>query len=92
MYTIYAIYNKKHGKFYIGQTKDLSAARIDLHNSKTFKGCYTAKFDGKWESVYKEKARTYREALAREKQLKSYRGREFIKKTININFSFYVPG
>lgn len=82
MYKVYAIYNSKHDKLYIGQTKDLSS-RLMLHNNKSFKKGYTAKFDGKWEVIYKENVQTRLEALIREKQLKSYRGRQFIKTKID---------
>jgi putative endonuclease len=81
MYLVYAIYNADNNKFYIGQTKDLSS-RLMLHNSHTFKHCYTTKFAGKWDLVYKEEMYTRQEALKREKQLKSYQGRQFIKSII----------
>jgi putative endonuclease len=81
MYSIYAIYNKKNDKFYIGQCEDL-AVRLNLHNSKEFSHSYTARFDGTWEVIYSETVESRLEALTREKQLKSYRGREFIKKYI----------
>lgn len=80
MYTIYAIYNKAHNKFYIGQTEDLER-RLQLHNTKAFKG-YTASFDGEWVVIYSEEVNSRVEALKREKQLKSYQGRQFIKKFI----------
>jgi predicted GIY-YIG superfamily endonuclease len=35
-----------------------------------------------WILIYKEEFSTRQEALVREKQLKSYRGREFVKKCI----------
>lgn len=81
MYTVYAIYNKKHSKIYIGQCEDLSV-RLELHNNKEFKNSYTAKFDGIWSLIYKENTESRQEALKREKQLKSFRGREFIRKYI----------
>ncbi len=81
MFYVYAVYNKKHSKIYIGQTDNLEI-RIKLHNSKEFKKSYTARFDGEWELVYKEIVDTRLDALKREKQLKSYRGREFIKNLI----------
>lgn len=81
MYTVYATYNRNHDKIYIGQTKDLSE-RLYLHNNKILKG-YTAKFNGVWELIYKESLPTRQETLVREKQLKSYRGRQFIKQFIN---------
>ena len=81
MYIIYAIYNNKYKKFYIGQTDDIEK-RLDLHNNKTFKHCYTSRFDGEWKLIYQEDVSTRQEALKREKQLKSFRGREFVKKFI----------
>ena len=77
MYIIYALYNSEAKKIYIGQTQDLNA-RIILHNQHEFKG-YTSRFRGEWKLIYQESATTRTEALLREKQLKSYRGREFIR-------------
>lgn len=79
MHLVYAIYNKKHDKIYIGQCENLSL-RLRLHNNKTFKNSYTAKFDDVWSLIYKEETANRQEALKREKQLKSFKGREFIKK------------
>ncbi len=81
MFYVYSVYNKKHNKIYIGQTENLDQ-RVQLHNDKEFKNSYTARFDGGWVLIYKEELETRLEALKREKQLKSYRGREFIKKLI----------
>ena len=81
MYFVYAIFNSKHKKIYIGQTEDLEN-RLNFHNKKLFKNSYTARFDGEWKLIFKEKLLTRKEALYREKQFKSYRGREFIKKHI----------
>ncbi|MBI4039516.1 hypothetical protein HY388_01685 [Candidatus Daviesbacteria bacterium] len=53
-----------------------------LHDEKTFRNSFTARFDGEWKLIYKEQVEDRKEALLREKQLKSYRGREFIKKFI----------
>ena len=80
MYFVYGIYNPKHNKIYIGQTIDLEE-RLKFHNSHTFKG-YTSKFDGVWQLIYSEKVDTRQQALIREKQLKSYRGRQFVKSFI----------
>ena len=80
MYYIYAIYNPQHKKIYIGQTADITE-RLKLHNEHVFKG-YTSKFDGVWQLIYSEKVDTRQEALKREKQLKSYQGRLFIRKHI----------
>ena len=80
MFTVYAIYNREVGKLYIGQTVNLPY-RMYLHNTHAFKG-YTSRFKGRWELIYEESTATRSEALQREKQLKSYRGREFVKARI----------
>lgn len=82
MYYVYAIYNELNKKIYIGQTEDLDL-RIKMHNDKTFRNSYTSRFDGEWELIYKEKLGSRVEALKREKQLKSYRGRQFIENLIH---------
>ena len=74
---VYAIYNRKNEKIYIGQTRDLEE-RLRLHNNKAFQG-YTSQFDGPWSVIYSEMVDSRIEALKREKQLKSYRGRQFVK-------------
>jgi putative endonuclease len=81
MFYVYALYNKVHSKIYIGQTDNLEE-RLRLHKEKYFKTSYTAKLDGNWDLIYKEEHETRIEALKREKQLKSFRGREFVKKFI----------
>jgi len=84
MYSVYALYNLKHDRIYIGQTEDL-VLRLKLHKDKGFgKNHYTARLDGDWNLIYTEAVQTRIEALKREKQLKSYRGRQFIKKQIPI--------
>lgn len=80
MYTIYAIYNQGANRLYIDQTVDLET-RLEQHSRRTFRG-YASRFDGKWTLIYSEVVGTRQEALVREKQLKSFRGREFVKKFI----------
>ena len=77
MYFVYAVHNQEAGKYYIGQTSNLDE-RLRMHNDHTFKS-YTSRFEGEWKLIYKEMVSTRLEALKREKQLKSFRGREFIK-------------
>lgn len=81
MYTIYAIYNRTHDKIYIGQTKNL-AERLQLHQTKVFGGSYTSRFDGEWQMIYSEIVENRRDAPKRERQLKSFRGREFVRSRI----------
>lgn len=81
MFFIYAFYNKKHNKIYIGQTENLEE-RLELHREKLFSSSFTARLDGNWNLIYQEQVHDRAQALKREKQLKSYRGREFIKQYI----------
>ena len=80
MYFVYAIYNPRHDKIYIGQTKDLEE-RLRMHNEHVLGG-YTSRFDGEWILVHHEEFEARKMMLLREKQLKSFRGREFIRKHI----------
>ena len=81
MHFVYALYNKRHGKIYIGQTRNLEE-RLRLHKERLFVNSFTARFDGGWELIYYETIENRKQALLREKQLKTYRGREFIKQHI----------
>lgn len=80
MFSVYVIYNSDNNKVYIGQTEDLEK-RLLVHNNHSLGG-YTSRFPGKWELIYKESVTTRSEALIREKQLKSFRGREYIRNFI----------
>ena len=81
-YTVYVITNENN-KIYIGQTNDLEK-RLLRHNDilPNKNSSYTHRMNGKWELVYQEEFRTRTEAIQREKQLKSYKGRLFIKNQI----------
>ena len=83
MYWVYALYNKKHNKIYIGQTVDLEKSLRNHNNKQDDTHVYTRQFDGVWVLMHKEIYKTRQDALIREKQLKSYRGREFVKKLIH---------
>lgn len=80
MYYVYALHNQSSGGIYIGQTNNLTR-RVKQHNSKN--NChYTTKQKGEWQVIHVEVVKTRSEALKREKQLKSARGRQFIKTRI----------
>lgn len=85
MYTVYAIVSDSSGKIYIGQTVDIEN-RLVQHNSTSEKhvGMYTLKNKGPWRLIHSESFETRTEALKREKQLKSFRGREWIKGKLNM--------
>ena len=80
MFYVYALYNSDNGKIYIGQTGDLDK-RLVGHNKKQGNH-FTSKLDGEWTLIYKEALNSRKEAIIRERELKSFRGREFIKKYI----------
>ena len=80
VYTVYAIRSETTGKIYIGFTGDLKR-RLKYHNGELGfkKRAYTYKNKGPWKLIYRENYKSKSEALKREKQLKSYKGREFVK-------------
>ena len=77
---VYAIYNKQCDKIYIGITADLER-RLKEHNLKLGTH-FTARYEGNWMVIYQENCINKKEALKRERQLKSYQGRLFVKKHI----------
>ena len=81
-YFVYAIYNIQNDKIYIGQTVDL-VVRLKQHNDYSFKK-FTSRYSGGWVVVHQEVFKSRKEAVKREKELKSYQGRKFIKNKICI--------
>jgi putative endonuclease len=79
MFFVYVIYSDTIGRKYIGQTEDLER-RINEHNNGLL-GVYT-KNKGPWRLVYFEQYQTRSEAMKREKELKTGKGRDFLKTTI----------
>lgn len=79
MHYIYVIFNKENGKYYIGQTNNLDR-RIIEHNNPNHH--YTGKISGVWELIYSEELKDRKSVIIRERQLKSFQGREFVKKYI----------
>ena len=75
MFTVYALYSPQYQKIYIGHTSNLEE-RIKSHNELGTKG-WTIRYRP-WTLVHTETFATKGEAMAREKQLKSARGRETI--------------
>ena len=77
MYFIYVLENSS-GRWYIGQTDDI-VRRLGRHNMNMVK---STKNYGPWNIVYSETCNTRREAMQREKYLKSGRGRIYLKSKI----------
>ncbi len=96
MYFIYALYSEKQNKIYIGYSSD-PEKRMLSHNDERNKG-WTGRYQP-WKLVYTEKCDTKTEALKREKQLKSAKGRKFIWNLIELKkhilntkkFSWFSP-
>ena len=79
IFTVYVLYSEKYDKIYIGYTSHL-INRFHAHNSLAKKG-YTIKYRP-WIVCHTEVFSSKNEATLREKQLKSYQGRLFIRNTI----------
>ncbi len=79
MYVTYVLYSKKYHKIYIGYTSQL-IKRFHSHNRLATKG-WTIKYRP-WEVIYLEFFEIKQEAIRREKELKTTRGRDFISKLI----------
>ena len=86
MFYVYAIYNKERNKIYIGQTADLER-RLKRHNGelKSKLSSFTSKNAGNWELIYSEEIDTRENAMKREKQLKTFKGRLFIKSLFSLD-------
>lgn len=78
-YYVYAIKNNI-GNIYIGYTSDL-VKRLKRHNKQlpNRSNSFTSKNAGNWLLFYIEELLSREEAIKREKQLKSYQGRKFLK-------------
>jgi putative endonuclease len=83
MFYVYVLYSKIYEKIYVGFTSDLEQ-RLLSHNELGKKG-WTINFRP-WIIIYTEKFNSKSEAMKREKQLKSARGREWIWEKIRDEF------
>ena len=77
---VYVIYAPKYDKIYIGYSSN-PANRFLAHNHPENKGS-TKKYQP-WVLVHIEKFNCKQEAMQREQQLKSHKGRDFIRELIN---------
>jgi putative endonuclease len=83
MYTVYCLYSQKYDKIYIGFTNNL-IQRFYSHNKLCNKG-WTIKFRP-WVVLYTEVYHSKTEAMKREKKLKTYRGRLFLREIMSEYF------
>jgi putative endonuclease len=79
VFSAYILYSKNHNTIYVGYSSD-AESRSWFHNSVANKG-WTKRYQP-WIFVHKEDYSPKREAMAREKFLKSGKGREWIWKEI----------
>ncbi|MFC0263281.1 GIY-YIG nuclease family protein [Fontibacter flavus] len=79
MYCVYVLYSFSANRLYTGMTTDL-ITRFNFHNSKSTKG-FTLRFRP-WYCIHTEFFDSKKDALLREKELKSGKGREWIKHQI----------
>lgn len=84
MYTTYVICNQT-GKIYIGQTENL-VLRLKRHNQElpSKSSSYTHKNKGPWKVIHTENFLTRADAVTREKELKNFQGRQYIKNLLNM--------
>tara|TARA_R110000868_G_scaffold1211_5_gene9409 strand:+ start:15 stop:266 length:252 start_codon:yes stop_codon:yes gene_type:complete len=79
MFLVYVLYSNNYDKIYIGYTSDLEQ-RVISHNHEKNKG-WTKNYQP-WAVIHTEEFDTKQEALKREQELKSSRGRAFIRNKI----------
>jgi len=78
MYSVYVLRSKTTGRFYSGSTSEL-ARRVEEHNADATR---STKHRGPWELVYEETFPTRSEAMRRERELKTGKGREELKRLL----------
>ncbi|NVJ87625.1 MAG: GIY-YIG nuclease family protein [Algoriphagus sp.] len=78
-FVVYVLFSPSSGKTYTGMTSDL-ITRFYFHNYKSTKGFTTR--CRPWIVAHVESFHSKKEALIREKELKSGKGRDWIKKFI----------
>ncbi len=83
MFTVYVLYSPNYDKIYVGYTINLEQ-RMLSHNELGKKG-YTVKYRP-WEILFTETFSTKSEALKREKQLKTSRGRTYIRQQVKSKY------
>ena len=79
MFAVYVLYSENYNKIYVGYTSNIEQ-RLLAHNHLETKG-YTLKYRP-WKLIYTEVFSEKSEAMKREKQLKTAKGREFIWKLV----------
>ena len=77
---VYILQNPR-GKFYVGQTEDLTA-RLEFHNNtKSFDGHFTRK-NGPWKLVWSEQHESRQSAMKREREIKRMKSAKWIRENL----------
>ena len=79
MFTVYILHSVQSNKIYIGFTSNLEQ-RLISHNELSNKG-WTIRFRP-WKLIHSEVFETKSDAMKREKELKSSRGRNWIRENL----------
>ena len=79
MYSTYVLYSSGFNKIYIGFSSELTN-RLMAHNDSRNTG-WSSRYQP-WELLYSEEYHTKAEAMKREKQLKTCKGRESIHEMV----------
>jgi putative endonuclease len=79
VFYLYILRSESRGHYYIGQTQDITE-RLTYHNSNYSK---SLKNRGPWKLVYSEEFGTRREAVRRERQIKSWKDRRMIERLLS---------
>ncbi len=80
MFWVYILLNPQ-GRFYIGQTDDLSSRLISHNDTGPKHGKYTRK-NGPWALVWSEEHPDRTSAMARERQIKSMKSARWIREVL----------
>ncbi len=83
MYYVYILYSKKDKKKYVGYTKNLKL-RFEQHQKGIVE---STKYRKPLELIYYEACTKQQDATHREKYLKTYYGRMFLKKRLKSYFT-----
>jgi putative endonuclease len=75
---VYILRSQPTGRFYIGQTEDLTKRVFEHNNNRT----PSIKNRGPWELVYSEEYETRSEATHRERQIKRMKSHRWIEQVV----------
>ena len=74
----YVLYSSSHDRLYVGQTDNLEL-RLQRHNLGLVR---STKAYRPWELIHSEEHETRAEAVSRERELKSHKGRDYIRRNL----------